>query len=276
MERKLAWPPAVWLFIFLGLPLVLIATLSIAPVSASGKILWWPLTFDSYIAVFSPINLAILKRTLWYAFFTTLITIIVSLPLAFLLNLLSPKLRMIGILVVSLPFFTNFLVRVYAWYVLLRPEGLVGGIARIFNPDVILLNSTSAVIIGLVYVYLPFMLVPITSAMERIDRSQLDAARDLGAKWWQVLLWIILPLSRRGIFAGSTLVMIPCLGEMLIQRILGGGMAPMLGNLIEDSFLGKTRPNWPRGSAFAIVLMILVFVLLALLQRMEGKEHEKH
>jgi spermidine/putrescine transport system permease protein len=274
MERRLAWLPTFWLVIFLGLPLVLIAVQSFSPITYTGRMLWWPPTMEHYEAVFTPINLGILKRTVWYALLTTAITFALSFPMAIFFNLISPRARLIGILLVSLPFFTNFLVRIYAWYILLRPDGLVGRLARLIDESTILLNSSFAVVVGLTYVYLPFMLLPITNAMEKIDRNQLDAARDLGARWWQVVGKILLPLSRKGIVAGSILVMIPCLGEMLIQRILG--MTPMLGNLIEDSFLGKTRPNWPRGSALAIVLMIMVMILLSLMRRFEGKSHQKY
>ena len=164
---------------------------------------------------------------------------------------------------VILPFWTSFLVRTYAWMFLLRDTGLINTVLQklgLIHEPLPLLYNDGAVILGLVYGYLPFMVLPLYATLERIDRALIEASADLGAGPWQTLAHVIVPLSGPGIRAGAVLVFIPCLGAYLTPDLLGGGKSVMIGNLIQNQF--TTARDWPFGSAVSLALMAIVMVLL--------------
>jgi spermidine/putrescine transport system permease protein len=217
----------------------------------------------------TPVYLDVLAITFKIAGWTTLFAILAGYPVAYLLATGSRRTRDFLILLVLMPFWTSFLVRTYAWMFLLRDTGLINTAlqaAGIVRDPLPLLYNDGAVLLGLVYAFLPFMALPIYATLERMDPALVEAAADLGARPLITLLRVIVPLSRPGIVAGCVVVFIPCLGAYLTPDLLGGGRTVMVGNLVQNQF--TTARDWPFGSAVSIALMVLVTALLyALLRR---------
>jgi spermidine/putrescine transport system permease protein len=229
-----------------------------------------PWTFDNYRRALDPLYLAILWRSVWLASISTLLCLILGFPLA--LYIARAKRHKILLLnLVMLPFWTSFLIRLYSWMFLLRDTGLINtlleGLHAIRAPLPLLFND-GAVVLGLVYGFLPFMVLPLYATLEKLDPALLDAAFDLGATPWIALWRVVVPLSRSGIAAGCILVFIPCLGAYLTPDLMGGGKTVMLGNLIQSQFTAAR--DWPFGAAISLLLMLLVLAVSRLL----GKQTE--
>jgi spermidine/putrescine transport system permease protein len=206
------------------------------------------------------------------ALVATLLCLFLAFPAALFISR-SPKHKNLYLQLVMLPFWTSFLVRTYAWLFLLRDTGLVNTILQkvgIIHSPLQLLYNDGAVLLGLVYGYLPFMVLPIYATLERLDPSLPEAAADLGARPWSTLLRVIVPLSRPGIIAGAILVFIPCLGAYLTPDLLGGGRTVLVGNLVQTQF--TTARDWPFGSAVSMLLMLLVTVLVWGILRRESEQ----
>ncbi|MFN7924734.1 MAG: ABC transporter permease [Bryobacteraceae bacterium] len=231
-----------------------------------------PVTVDNYARLADPLYLSILLRSFWLAGLATLLSLVAGFPLAWFIAE-SGERRNLYIQLVMLPFWTSFLVRTYAWMFLLRDTGLINtalqGLGLIHEPLPLLYND-GAVLVGLVYGYLPFMVLPIYSALERLDRGLLEAAADLGATPFTTLRRITIPITMPGIIAGSVLVFIPCLGAYLTPDLMGGGKSIMIGNLVQNQF--TTARDWPFGSALSLALMALVMLLLWFMVRKGGEE----
>jgi spermidine/putrescine transport system permease protein len=203
----------------------------------------------------------VLGRSLWLAFTTTIICLLIGYPLAFFIATRKQPWRNVLLLLVIIPFWSNFLVRTYAWIVLLGTEGVFNVALQSFqiiDEPIQLLFTPLAVAIGLVYGYLPFTILPLYATIEKLDFSLIEAAHDLGANDWRTFIKIILPLTMRGIVAGSLLVFIPTVGAFITPDILGGAKTLTIGNLIQNQFI-RSR-NWPFGSALSMLLMVVVLV----------------
>ncbi|MFN4218805.1 MAG: ABC transporter permease [Candidatus Bipolaricaulia bacterium] len=260
--RALLWPGLVWLLAFFAAPLGIILLISLAQRTPDGMI-QWGFSLDNYLRLLDPLYwTGPLGNSLVLAALTTIISLLLGYPVAYSIARRSGPVKNFLLFLVILPFFTNFLVRIYAWFILLRPEGWIAWVLRALGLDLALLGSPLGVLIGLIYGYLPFMILPLYATLERLDFSLVEAAHDLGASRWQSFWRIIFPLSRPGVIAGSVLVFIPVLGEFITPKLLGGGKVPMFGVLIEEKFLGRV-PDWPVGAAMAITLMGLVLLVLA-------------
>lgn len=221
-----------------------------------GPILEDPLYWQSYLF------------SLRIAALTTLIALAIGYPLAYAMASAPARWRSILLVLVILPFWTSFLIRVYAWIGILRPEGLLDmALAALGLSDqpLRLLNTEAAVLIGMVYSYLPFMVLPLYATLEKLDRSLLEAAADLGATPLRAFLTVTLPLSLPGILAGSALVFIPAIGEFVIPDLLGGPDTTMIGKVLWTEFFSNR--DWPLASAVAVVLLVVLVLPLALLQR---------
>ncbi len=220
-----------------------------------------PWTGDQYARLWDSLYLRILGRSFWIAGVSTLFCLLLGFPLALFLARSSRKNLYLSL--VMLPFWTSFLVRTYAWMFLLRDTGLINSTLQwlgwIHDPLPLLYND-GAVILGLVYAYLPFMVLPLYATLERLDPNLVEAAADLGARPAATLVRVIVPLTAPGMRAGIVLVFIPCLGAYLTPDLLGGGKSVMIGNLIQNQF--TTARDWPFGSALSLVLMAIVMVLL--------------
>jgi spermidine/putrescine transport system permease protein len=225
-----------------------------------GVVLSW--SGESYSRLIDPLYGMILLRTFWIAGVSALLCMLLGFPLALFISRAGAR-KNLYLSLVILPFWTSFLVRTYAWMFLLRDTGLINTALQsigLTHAPLPLLYNDGAVILGLVYSYLPFMVLPLYATLERLDPNLLEAAADLGAKPGATMLKVILPLCAPGIRAGTVLVFIPCLGAYLTPDLLGGGKSVMAGNLIQNQFTNAR--DWPFGSAAALALMAIVMVLL--------------
>ena len=230
-----------------------------------------PWTAESYRRLFDPLYLAILWRSFAMALAATALCLLLAFPAALFIAR-APRHKNLYLQLVMLPFWTSFLVRTYAWIFLLRDTGLINTALQslgIIHAPLPLLYNDGAVLLGLVYGYLPFMVLPIYATLERLDPALVEAAADLGARPVATLFRVIVPLARPGIVAGSILVFIPCLGAYLTPDLLGGGRTVLVGNLVQNQF--TTARDWPFGSAVSIVLMAIVTLLLVLFLRRESE-----
>ena len=256
----LLFPGTIWLLIFFILPLVIVLIYSFLERGTYGGVIW-QFTLDNYQRLAQGIYWGIFWRSLFLALITTIMCLLIGYPLAYFIATIRPPWRNVLLMLVIIPFWTNFLVRTYAWIVLLRTEGVFNIVLQslqLTNEPLSLLFTPFAVIIGLVYGYLPFMILPLYATIERLNFSLLEAAQDLGANDLRTFFRVVLPLTMRGIIAGCLLVFIPAFGAFITPDILGGAKTMMVGNLIQNQFL-KAR-NWPFGSALSIALMMIVLI----------------
>jgi len=264
-------PPVLYLVVFFAVPTLIMVLASfrtpgefggLAPLVEDGKL---DLNLESYARFFSEaIYAEIFLKSVWYALATTFFCLALAYPLAALIARSPKRYRDLLLLLVILPFWSNFLIRIYAWMIILGPNaalartvnGILGGFG---HEPVPLLFSSFAVLVCLVYVSLPFMVLPLYANLEKHDQALLDAAQDLGANAWQRFWRITFPLSLPGVFAGSALVFIPALGIFAIPDILGGPEDSLIGNVIKQQFL-ETR-DWPFGSVLSIVLTVAALAI---------------
>lgn len=256
---------------FMLLPMLLVAVISLQQPDRFGGVLWGQWTWESYIRflferdledqwVFQSDFLAIFARSFGQALLTMLLSLLLGFPLALYIAMQNEKRRQWLLLLITIPFWVNLLVRTFAWLLLLRNGGLIEqalawlGLAP--EQGINVLYTSSAVAVGLVYAYLPFMVLPIYSRLEKMDWRLVEAAYDLGANRRQALRHVILPLAKPGIVAGCVLVFIPTLGAYYIPELLGGGKQMMIGSLVQTQF-GVAR-NWPFGAALAFALLTIV------------------
>lgn len=277
--------PTFWLVLFFLAPLFLIWLFSFGEKSGIVDIdITW--TLDNYIRAFEPIYLQIFAKSLWIAIAATAICLVVGLPVALTIVYAPARWKPVLLLLVILPFWTNLLIRTYALIAVLRSRGYVnfglewlheqasflfqlvglGGLGAAilgesFVPLEMLYNNT-AVVIGLVYVHLPFMVLPLYAALERLDRSYLEASLDLGAGQFRTFMLIVVPLAMPGIVSGLIITFIPVLGSFLTPDLLGGPDSTMIANIIERQF--KSANDWPFGAALSFILMYITFGALAL------------
>jgi spermidine/putrescine transport system permease protein len=267
-------PPLLYLLVFFVVPSLIMVLASfrtpgdfggLAPLVQDGKL---DLNVESYARFFTEsVYAQIFLKSVWYALLTTLFCLALAYPLAALIAQTSKRYRDLLLLLVILPFWSNFLIRVYAWMIILGPNAAlakaVNGVLAWFGHEPVpLLFSSFAVLVCLVYVHLPFMVLPLYANLEKHDLALLDAARDLGANAWQRFWRITFPLSLPGVYAGAALVFIPALGIFAIPDILGGPDDSLIGNVIKQQFL-ETR-DWPFGSVLSIVLTVAALVLAGL------------
>jgi spermidine/putrescine transport system permease protein len=230
-----------------------------------------PWTLESYGRIFDPLYGEILWRSVWVAGVSTFLCIALAFPIALYIAR-SAQHKTLLLNLVMLPFWTSFLIRTYAWMFLLRDTGLINTVLErlhIIRAPLPLLFNTGAVILGLVYGYLPFAVLPLYATLEKLDPSLLDAAADLGARPLAMIRRVVLPLTKPGTVAAALLVFIPCLGAYLTPDLMGGGKAVMIGNLIQNQF--TTSRDWPFGSAVSLLVMALVLLVLRFLSR-RGEE----
>ena len=264
-------PAGIMAFALIALPLLVVCCYSFLSRGPYGGVML-PWTTESYGRVLDPIYVRIALRSFAIAGSATLICLIAGFPLALYIARAGAR-RNLLLNLVMLPFWTSFLIRTYAWMFLLRDTGLVNSTLaslHLIRSPLPLLFNDGAVILGLVYGYLPFMVLPLYATLEKLDPVFLDAAGDLGATPWATFWRVIVPLSRSGIVSGMLLVFIPCLGAYLTPDLLGGGRSIMLGNLVQNQFTAAR--DWPFGSAMSLLLMAAVLVLLFRVMRRKGDD----
>jgi spermidine/putrescine transport system permease protein len=263
-------PTALVMFLLFFVPLLIALAYSLLTRGPYGGV-FPPWTIENYRRALDPLYLAILWRSVWLAGVSTALCLLLGFPLAlYIARSAGHKTLLLNL--VMLPFWTSFLIRTYAWMFLLRDTGLVNTLLQslhIVRAPLPLLFNDGAVVLGLVYGFLPFMVLPLYATLEKLDPALLDAAFDLGATPWVALRRIIVPLSKPGIAAGCVLVFIPCLGAYLTPDLMGGGKTVMLGNLVQSQF--TSARDWPFGAAVSLLLMLIVL----LVARALGKQSEK-
>ena len=276
-------PPSAWLIIFFLAPLALIWVLSFGEKRGIVEIaITW--TLDNYARALDPLYLQIFAKSFWYAGLTTAICVVAAFPIALAITFARPRWKPILLLIVILPFWTNLLIRTYALIAVLRTRGYVNfglewlwdgasgflnaiGLGDMqllgaqFQPLELLYNNF-AVVFGLVYVYLPFMVLPLYASLDRMDKSYLEASLDLGASQLRTFMSIVVPLAMPGIVSGVIITFIPTLGSFLTPDLLGGTDSQMIANVIERQF--KSANDWPFGAALSFLLMYITFFALAI------------
>lgn len=258
-------PAGTWLLLLLVLPTLVILELSLVPGFRPGNIVN-PSGLDNYFLVFQPLYLKVLGRSLFFAGFSTVICLLLGFPVAYWIAILSPqRWRNLLLLGFVLPLWTSSLLRSYAWITILRPTGLLNTVlTSVGLPALEILNTGTAVLIGISYSLLPYMVLILYASLEKLDRRLLEAAADLGANPVQTFCKVTIPQTLPGIAAGSLLVFITSLGDFINPELLGGASSMTIARLIYNQFLGPTQ-NWGFGSALSMLLVFAVSIAIALL-----------
>jgi spermidine/putrescine transport system permease protein len=273
IARILIWPATIWLIVFFVLPLFIVLAYSFLTPDSANQVRG-PLTTNNYLRLIQPTYTGVVWRSLYTAIITTLVCAVTGYPLAWFIATRSKTTRNLFLLLVVIPFWTNFLVRTYAWLFILNDNGLINsiihGYLKLTSDPLQLINTPFAVIVGLVYGYFPFMVLPIYASVEKLNTRLIEAVYDLGGNDWQAFWRVIFPLTLPGVIAGGILVFIPSLGAFVTPDLLGGSKALMIATQINDAV--KSPTGKPFGSALSIVLMGLVSVALLIYFRYADRE----
>ena len=265
--RWVAYPYIVWIAIFIVVPLALILLYSLTASDIEiGNI---ELTLDNFKRFLDPRFLDVLWRSIELALKSTLICLVLGYPMAMIIAKENIRKRNVMIFLFVIPMWMNFLLRTYAWLTLLGKNGFINYIiTKLGFEPLNLIYNDGAVLLGMVYNFLPFMVLPIYSVLIKIEKSLIEAAEDLGASRLEVFSRIIFPLSIPGIVTGITMVFMPAVSTFVISRLLGGGQYMLIGNLIEQQFLGTG--DWHFGSAMSIIMMVFILIAMAITSKFEG------
>ena len=258
-KQLLAGPYLIWMIGFILLPLVFILYYAIT--AADGSF-----TFSNIAAIADPVHVKSILLSLKLGFLCTLFCLVLSYPLCMILSTFRFRHQSFVVFLFILPMWMNFLLRTLAWQTLLEKNGVINSILAFFHlPGISIINTPGAIILGMVYNFLPFMVLPIYNVLIKIDRDVINAARDLGANSVQTFLKVTLPLTTPGIVSGITMVFIPALTTFVISDLLGGSKILLIGNVIEQEF--KQTNNWNAGSALSTVLMIFIILSMVLMNK---------
>ncbi len=261
----LAFPYAIWIVICTILPLFYI--LGYALTTDAGSF-----TLTNLTAIAEPVHLKSLWLSIEVAFITTVICLIVAYPVALILHNLKITNKSFIVFLFILPMWMNFMLRILAWQIILSNNGILNSILSFFNmPTLHILYTKSAVTLGMVYDFLPYMILPIYNSLAKINDQVIEAAADLGANWWTTFIRITLPLSKDGIIAGIIMVFVPALSSFVVSNLLGGGKVLLIGNVIEQEF--TLARNWNLGSGLSIILMIFVLVSMSIMNKVDDNEN---
>lgn len=263
MKKLISTPYILWMAVFIIVPLLMVAYFAFT--TDTGEF-----TLDNLAAVSQYSNIFI--RSIWLAAISTVICLIIAYPLAIILARTDKSYQSTILMIVMLPMWMNFLLRTYAWMTLLGNNGLINGFLGLIGiaPQK-LLNTQGAIVLGMVYNYLPYMILPLYTVIEKIDNSVIEAAQDLGCNSARTMLKVILPLSMPGIMSGITMVFVPAISTFIISRMLGGGSNLLIGDLIEMQFLGNSyNPNL--GAAISLVLMVIILLIMTILNQFDDDE----
>ena len=267
-------PANTYLFIFMIIPLILVGILSFLSRGTYGQVTF-VFNLSNYTRLLDPLYGRILVYSLVVGVATTVLSLVIGYPLAFYIARAPARQRSLLLFLVLLPFWTNFIIRIYAWIMILRAGGMLDTFlqwAHITTEPLRLLYTPTAAMIGMIYEFLPFMVLPLYTSLEKIENAVLEAAADLGAPPVMVFLRVILPLSIPGMIAGTILVFIPAMGMFVIPDLMGGAKTVLIGNVIRNQFL--TARDWPFGAAASMILMVLTMVFTFYYARKAGFSEE--
>lgn len=266
--KKTAWlggPYIVWMILFIVIPLLMILVYAVV---RDGR-----LTLEAFAQFLQPVYLRVLARSLWLALLATAICLVVGYPAAMYIAGREKGVRNLLLLLFLVPMWMNFLLRTYAWMTLLGNNGLINRfLGMIGLPAMELMYNDAAVVLGMVYNFLPFMVLPIYTVLHKMDKSLIEAARDLGAGSVAVFTKVTLPLSLPGIASGITMVFMPAVSTFVISRLLGGGQYMLIGNLVEQQFL--VQGDWNFGSAISMILIVVILISMGIMSRFEKGQEE--
>lgn len=272
MLKKLASGPYLfWIAMFIIVPILMILFFSMVTAESDGS---YTFTLSNFVRAFDPIYITVLGRSLKIAIQATLICLVLGYPMAMILAKMDPRYRTTAVMLFVVPMWMNFLLRTYAWMTILGKNGVLNGILSFFGlPQMTFLYSEGAVLLGMVYNFLPFMVLPIYTVLMKMDKSLIEAAEDLGGNKKTVFTKVVLPLSLPGILSGVSMVFMPAVSTFVISNLLYGGQYMLVGNLIEQQFLVVN--DWHFGSAVAMILMLLILVSMAVMNKLGGSGVEE-
>ncbi|MGZ5386428.1 MAG: ABC transporter permease [Solirubrobacterales bacterium] len=265
-------PPGLWLLVLFAFPICLVLALSFGYVDDLGRAVYAS-DLDNYANAFDPVYLPVLVRSVLYAVATAALCLLIGYPIAYYIARFGGRWKYALIAALVMPFFVNYLVRTYAWVALLSDEGLINNFlvdVGITQQAIQIINTPWAVIGGLTYGYLVFMILPVYASLERMDPAVIEAGKDLYGNRLQTFLHVTLPQTRQGILAGSVLVFLPAVGDFVSAQLLGGPDTYMVGNLIQDQFFAAN--NWPFGSALTVVMMLFLSIFMVAYLRSAARE----
>ena len=270
MKRTVfAYPYVVWMLIFILAPMLMIAYYAF---TSDGAFTLANLTG----ALTNGMYMQVLLRSVWIAFKATAICLLLGYPIAYLLSKMKKSTASLLSVLFIVPMWMNFLLRTYAWQVLLSPSGVLNTLLSALGlPAQQFLYTESAIMLGTVYNFLPFMILPIYTVLSKMDQSQIEAAHDLGANGLTTFFKVVLPLSMPGVISGITMVFIPAITTFAISRLLGGGKFMLYGDLIENQFITLGMDAWGSGSALSFILLVLVLISMAIMRRAEREAGEE-
>ena len=266
--RSAIIPYLVWMLIFILLPLVIIIYFSFTTTDNS-------FTLNNFKTIFEDATIIkVFLKSVWLGLISTIICLVMAYPISYFISRVNEKYQQTVLMLVLLPMWMNFLLRTYSLITILEDNGLINNVLKLLNiAPVKMINTPGAVVVGMVYNFLPFMILPIYSVMTKIDKSLVEAAQDLGSNRLQILWRIIMPLSLPGVVSGITMVFVPSVSTFIISRMLGGGNNILIGDIIELHFIGASyNPNV--GSAISLVLMILMLLSMAVMNKFSGDDLE--
>lgn len=261
-ESRLATPYAIWSVLFIVIPLILIVFFSFTK-QVDGRYMF---TLDNFDKFFNVMYFKVVRRSLVLAFISTVLCLIVGYPTAYIISKAKPSRRATLLLLCILPMWMNFLLRTYAWSAILGKNGFINTLLGMVGLGPInILYTDAAVLLGMVYNFLPFMILPIHTILSKMNQDLINAAKDLGANNFQVFTKVIFPLSLPGVISGITMVFMPAVSTFVISKLLGGGQFYLIGNLIEQEFMSVG--DWHFGSAISIFMMIIILISMAIMNK---------
>ncbi len=261
-KKLLATPYIIWIILFTIVPVVLILSYGFTYSDENGI----GFTLEHFKRFIDPIYLDVLWRSIYLAFVSTLVCLIIGYPMAMILAKSNVKSRNILVLLLIIPMWMNFLLRTYAWMNILEKSGLLNKFLTFMGlPTLDIMYTSSAVVLGMVYNFLPFMVLPIYTVLMKIDNRLIEAAQDLGANKLTTFRRVTLPLSVPGVISGITMVFMPAVTTFVISRLLGGGQFTLIGNLIEQQFL--TTLDWNFGSAISVIMLIVILISMGIMSK---------
>ncbi len=262
-----------WLIVFELFPIAMIVLVSFSTANSS-TLYTYHFSLDAYRQLFNPIYIHVLLRSVKTASITTVFCLLIGYPFAYILSRSKLRWKNLLFLFVIIPFWTSSLIRTYAMIAILKSKGIINSVLLhwgVIDHPLQVLFSNTAVIIGLVYNLLPFMIIPLYSNLEKLDYKLIEAAQDLGSNTWRTFFKIIIPMTKAGIIAGCILVFLPAMTIFYIPEILGGAKSLLMGNLIQDQFLFAL--NWPLGAASCVVLIVILLLTLGIFWRASRSNH---
>lgn len=263
--KKAAYPYLLWMAIFIIVPLLLVLFFAFTT-GDSNDFSTFKFSLDNFKRFFTPVYLDVLLRSIYLALISTIICLILGYPIAYIIS--KERKRAVMILMFIIPMWMNFLLRTYAWLTLLGRNGLINTfIVKLGFQPLELMYTDTSILLGMVYNFLPFMVLPIYSVMTKIDNSLIEAAEDLGASKFNVFRKVIVPLSVPGIMTGITMVFTPAVSTFIISSLLGGNKYNLIGNLIEQQF--RWTGDWHFGSTMSIILMVFILIAMAITSKFE-------